>query len=413
MSTEIRACRLCGDAGLTGLLSLGEQRLTGVFPLDPRAPLSKGPLELVLCGRCGLVQLRHSFEPGEMYGQNYGYRSGLNRSMVEHLGSKINGLLKRFPVGKGDFVLDIGSNDGTSLSFYPQNGATLCGMDPSAGKFRSYYREDVKLVVDFFSAQRFRDEYGPQAAPKIITSIAMFYDLEQPLEFVRQIKDILHPQGVWHFEQSYLPLMLEANSYDTICHEHLEYYGLKQILWMTERTGLEILNVEQNGVNGGSFAVTVAHKGSGLPRDEKAVHAMLDAEDALGTGAPELYDAFARSIEEHRQGLMALLRDLKAQGKTVLGYGASTKGNVILQYCGLTPELLPAIAEVNEAKFGAYTPGTCIPIVSEAQAKDMNPDYFLVFPWHFRDNIVAREREYLKAGGKLIFPLPAIEIVGG
>lgn len=413
MSTEIRACRLCGDAGLTGLLSLGEQRLTGVFPFDPRTPLSKGPLELVLCGKCGLVQLRHSFEPGEMYGQNYGYRSGLNRSMVEHLGSKIAALQQRFPVGKGDFVLDIGSNDGTSLSFYPQNGATLCGMDPSAGKFRSYYRGDVKLVVDFFSAQRFRDEFGPQAAPKIITSIAMFYDLEQPLEFVRQIKDILHPQGVWHFEQSYLPLMLKANAYDTICHEHLEYYGLKQILWMTERTGLEILNVEQNGVNGGSFAVTVAHKGSGLPRDEKAVQAMLDAEDALGTGNPELYASFARTIEEHRDGLMDLLRDIKSQGETVLGYGASTKGNVILQYCGLTAELLPAIAEVNEAKFGAYTPGTCIPIVSEAQAKAMKPDYLLVFPWHFRDNIIAREREYLASGGKLIFPLPAIEIVGG
>jgi len=413
MSIEIRACRLCGDAGLVGLLSLGEQHLTGVFPRDLGAPVSKGPLELVLCGKCGLVQLRHSFEPGEMYGQNYGYRSGLNRSMVEHLGSKITALQQRFPVGKGDFVLDIGSNDGTSLSFYPQNGATLCGMDPSAGKFRSYYREDVNLVVDFFSAQRFRDEFGPQAMPKIITSIAMFYDLEQPLEFVRQIKDILHPQGVWHFEQSYLPLMLKANAYDTICHEHLEYYGLKQILWMTERTGLEVLNVEQNGVNGGSFAVTVAHKGSGLPRDGKAVQAMLDAEDALGTCTPELYASFARSIEDHRDELTTLLRELKEQGKTVLGYGASTKGNVILQYCGLTAELLPAIAEVNEAKFGAYTPGTSIPIVSEAQAKAMKPDYLLVFPWHFRDNIIAREREYLASGGKLIFPLPVIEIVGG
>jgi len=239
MHTEIRSCRLCGDSRLESLLSLGEQRLTGIFPRNPDAPVSKGPLELVLCGECGLVQLRHSFEPGEMYGQDYGYRSSLNRSMVEHLKAKIESLQARHPVGPGDYVLDIGCNDGTSLSFYPQGGPTLCGMDPSAAKFRKYYRPDINLVVDFFSAERFLREFGPQARPKIVTSIAMFYDLEDPQAFVNQIKDILHPQGVWHFEQSYLPLMLEANAYDTICHEHLEYYGLAQIKRMTDAAGLE------------------------------------------------------------------------------------------------------------------------------------------------------------------------------
>jgi len=413
MHTEIHACRLCGDIRLTSLLNLGEQYLTGVFPRNPSVPPSKGPLELALCGNCGLVQLRHSYDLSELYGQHYGYRSSLNRSMVEHLGAKIRGLRERYPVGKGDYVLDIGSNDGTSLSFHPEGGAVLCGMDPSAEKFRKYYRPDVKLVVDFFSAGRFRREFGQQARPKIITSIAMFYDLEDPLGFVREIKEILHPQGVWHFEQSYLPLMLSANAYDTICHEHLEYYGLRQIKWMTDRVGLEILDVETNAVNGGSFAVTVAHKQSGFERNEEAIRALVDEECRLGTDTPQCYGSFLHAVKRHREELVGLLRDIKAQGKTVLGYGASTKGNVILQYCGLNTDLVPAIAEVNESKFGAVTPGSWIPIVSEAEARAMKPDYFLVLPWHFRDNIVNREREFLASGGRLIFPLPAIEIVSG
>jgi len=411
MHTKINSCRLCGDTGLEGLMSLGEQYLTGIFPRDPDASLSCGPLEILLCRECGLVQLSHSYQPEEMYGQGYGYRSSLNRSMVEHLKAKVESLRALVPLDADDFVLDIGSNDGTSLSFYPQNGPTLCGMDPSAEKFRRHYRQDIRLVVDFFSASRFRLEFGQNAKPKIITSIAMFYDLEDPQEFVRQIKEILHPQGVWHFEQSYLPSMLAVNAYDTICHEHLEYYGLKQIKRMTDQAGLEILSVQLNDINGGSFAVTVANRGAGYPCDRSTILNLLEAEERMGTHTAAPYELFAQAILEHRTGLVSLLVDLKAQGKTVLGYGASTKGNVILQYCGLTPELLPAIAEVNESKFGAYTPGTRIPIISEHEAQAMRPDYFLVLPWHFRKNIIAREQEFLVRGGKLIFPLPRIEIV--
>lgn len=413
MHTEITACRMCGDQRLTSLLDLGIQHLTGIFPKDPGTHVSKGPLELVLCEECGLVQLRHSYDLAEMYGPHYGYRSSLNRSMVEHLKAKIGRLKERYPVGEGDFVLDIGANDGTSLSFYPENGAVLCGMDPSAEKFRKYYRPDINLVVDFFSAARFRQEFGQDARPKIVTSIAMFYDLEEPLEFVRQIKEILHPQGVWHFEQSYLPLMLAANAYDTICHEHLEYYGLKQIKWMADRAELEILDVETNLVNGGSFAITVGHKGCGHERNDQVIETLLDEEGRVCIASKHCYEPFGRSVKKHREELLELLRSLKSQGKTVLGYGASTKGNVILQYCGIDASLLPAIAEVNESKFGAVTPGTLIPIISEAEARAMKPDCFLVLPWHFKNNIVEREREFLASGGKLIFPLPAIEIVGG
>lgn len=411
MLKKISSCRLCKEGPLVSLLDLGQQYLTGVFPEKIDAPITKGPLELVLCQTCGLVQLRHSYDVDEMYGKNYGYRSGLNCSMVQHLKAKAEALQALIPLDTGDYVLDIGSNDGTSLSFYPSDIAILCGMDPSADKFRRHYRPDIRLVVDFFSSSRFTSEFGKQARPRIITSIAMFYDLEDPQEFVRQIAAILHPQGVWHFEQSYLPLMLQANAYDTICHEHLEYYGLAQIKRMLDAAGLEILDVELNATNGGSFAVTAAHCGADLPRHVDRVATLLAAEKHAGYGEPQTYAAFTQSVAMHRQALCELLHGLKASGKTVLGYGASTKGNVILQYCDLTPDLLPAIAEVNENKFGCFTPGSNIPIISEAQARAMSPDYFLVLPWHFRDTIIAREQAYLAGGGKLIFPLPTLEIV--
>ena len=414
--TEIRACRICGNSQLDPVFDLGIQHLTGVFPKSAEAQraLTRGPLELVKCrsgasgDACGLLQLRHSYRAPEMYGASYGYRSSLNRSMVEHLHGKVRRILERRPLRAGECVLDIGSNDGTLLAAYPpQAGLQRIGMDPSAEKFRKYYPADVRLVVDYFSAARFTEAAGPRKAA-IVTSIAMFYDLERPLDFVRQVKDILAEDGVWVFEQSYMPAMLETGSYDTICHEHVEYYALAQIRWMMERAGLRILEVERNAVNGGSFSVTAGK--SGAP--EISVEQLLEAERSAGLDSPATYERFARRAERHRDELTGLIRDLKRQGRSVLGYGASTKGNVILQFCRLSAEDLPCIAEVNEDKFGAFTPGTGIPIVSEREAKERRPDYLLVLPWHFRDNILGRERSYLAGGGKLIFPLPEIETVG-
>lgn len=418
MIHKIDRCRICGNPDLALVIDLGSQALTGIFPRCADQAITSGPLELVRCNatagkeHCGLVQLRHSYDLTEMYGENYGYRSSLNRSMVQHLQSKVAGLLKLVPVGPGDLVLDIGSNDGTTLSFYPAGGPTLLGMDPTAAKFRSYYRPDIHVIADFFSADALRKQFGDRNA-KIVTSIAMFYDLEDPQAFVRQVSSILDPTaGVWHFEQSYLPSMLKTTSYDTICHEHVEYYSLRQIQWLTDRADLKIIDVELNDVNGGSFAITVA-RNSAVHKPHDRVNEFLAAEEALNLLSAAPYEAFAARVVQHRDRLIELLRKLKADGKRVVGYGASTKGNVILQYCGLTERDIPHIAEVNADKFGCFTPGTRLPIVSEAQAKAAQPDYFLVLPWHFRDNLVKREEAYLASGGKMIFPLPEIEIVSG
>ena len=410
--TAIEACRICDNRDLVSVLHLGDQSLTGVFPHERDQPLTKGPLELVKChgsDACGLVQLRHSYSSSELYGENYGYRSSLNRSMVEHLQKKVGSLRNLITLREGDVVLDIGSNDGTTLSFYPDT-LTRVGMDPTAERFRRFYPPDVHVIADFFSASRFAEEMGVRKA-KVITSIAMFYDLERPLEFVEQIARVLDDDGLWHFEQSYMPLMLSQNAYDTICHEHLEYYGLRQISWIVERCGLKILSVELNDVNGGSFAVTVAKKASRLQPDTSAIDRMTRNEQQTGVDTLEPFQRFAERVSDHRQHLVALLDKVRGEGATVLGYGASTKGNVILQYCGITTDRLPFIAEVNEDKFGSFTPGTGIPIISEDEARAMNPDYFLVLPWHFRENLVQREESFLRRGGKMIFPLPSIEVV--
>ena len=413
--TTISQCRICGNPELDPILDLGVQALTGVFPSERDAPVPTGPLELVKCRvegseTCGLVQLRHSFQASEMYGMNYGYRSGLNQSMVDHLQEKAREIKRAVALNPGDIVLDIGSNDSTLLKFMDAPGLRRVGMDPSGIKFRQHYPPDIQLVPELFSARRFREEFQGQSA-KVVTSIAMFYDLDAPLEFVREVYDVLADDGVWVFEQSYLPAMLANTSYDSVCHEHQEYYALKQVMWMMEKTGFTVLDVGFNNVNGGSFSVTAAKTALPHIRNQAAVQRCIRDEEGLGLGSMEVYREFHDRVVQHKHELLRFLREARAHGERIVGYGASTKGNVILQFCGITTNELPCIADVNPDKFGAFTPGTHIPIVSEEDARAMSPGGFLVLPWHFRENIIAREAQFIRGGGKLIFPLPRIEVM--
>jgi len=405
---KLEQCRLSGSRNLISVLHLGEQELTGVFP-RPGEAVTAGPLELVWCPDSGLLQLGHSFDPGEMYGENYGYRSGLNASMVRHLTQKIGFLEKLAGLAPGDTVLDIGSNDATSLKAYSTPGVTRVGIDPTGEKFREYYPEDIQLVPDFFSADNYR-KVSSKAA-KIVTSIAMFYDLDDPVKFARDIASVLAPDGIWHFEQSYMPAMLRTTSYDTICHEHLEYYSLDTVTKILDAADLKVIEVQMNGVNGGSFAVTAARKNSSRVPNSALIDWLLGQEERMGMNTVRPFREFEDRVFRHKADLVRLLKALAADGKKVLGYGASTKGNVTLQFCGITAAELPAIAEVNPEKYGRVTPGTHIPIISEAEAKAMEPDYFLVLPWHFKEGILQREQEYIARGGKFIFPFPEIEIV--
>lgn len=409
MYKEIKKCRIGNSSELITVLSLGDQYLTGVFPKDKSEEITKGPLDLVWCPETGLLQMKHSYSLDEMYGDNYGYRSGLNSSMVTHLQQKIKKLESTVTLFDDDLVIDIGSNDATSLKAYSGKHKKV-GIDPTGLKFQEYYNDDITLIPDFFTAAKYQDIFGAKKA-KIITSIAMFYDLEEPLEFISDIENCLSDDGIWHFEQSYMPSMLRTNSYDTICHEHLEFYSLRVVKNMVESRGLRIIDVEMNAINGGSFAVSVCKNNSNYKSNTPVINWLLKREDEMGLNTVKPYIEFKERVYKHRASLKQLIDALVADGKKVFGYGASTKGNVLLQFCGLTTKEIPYIAEVNEEKFGAYTPGSLIPIISEEEAKSMKPDYFLVLPWHFKENILKRETEFIANGGKFIFPLPEIEIV--
>ena len=409
MYSEINNCRICHNTNLINVLSLGEQTLTGIFPHHISDEVSRGPLDLVWCTKCGLLQLKQSYNLEEMYGDNYGYRSGLNSFMVRHLTNKIKTLEHLGKISESDLVLDIGSNDATSLKAYTVKCKKV-GIDPTGTKFKSFYTEDIDLIPDFFSKDVFNEKY-PNEKAKIITSIAMFYDLEKPAEFVKDIEAILSDNGIWHFEQSYMPSMLRSNAYDTVCHEHLEFYTFKVIKNLLEDCGLRVIDVQMNAINGGSFAVTACKKIASYRSNLPVIGWMLQQEDDMRLNTPRPYRNFEEKVFLHRKNLLGLIEALISDGKTIFGYGASTKGNVLLQFCGLTTKHIPYIADVNKDKFGCFTPGTKIPIISEEEARAMKPDYFLVFPWHFKYSILEREHQFIENGGKFIFPLPEIEIV--
>lgn len=412
---EIKKCRICGNNNLVSLLDLGHQALTGVFP-QADEEIENGPLEIVKCVSqngedvCGLVQLKHDYQMEKLYGDNYGYRSGLNKSMVEHLQKIVAKIEERIKLNDGDLIIDIASNDGTLLSSYKNKNLDLLGIDPTSHKFQEYYPEHVDSAAEFFSKKIVKEKRGDKKA-KVITSIAMFYDLPSPLETMKEITDILDEQGIWIVEQSYMPEMINNISYDTVCHEHLEFYALKQFEWMAKNSGLKIIDLEFNKINGASFAITLAKRESQYPEATEKIKKILEEEEKNGFNNLKIYEDFKAKSEQHKNELKELIKNLKTNNKKILGYGASTKGNVVLQYCQLTTDDIPAIADVNEYKFGRFTPGTKIPIISEEEAKNMQPDYFLVLPWHFKDNIIEREKEFLAKGGKLIFPLPNIEII--
>jgi hypothetical protein len=395
---------------LTSVLSLGEQYLTGVFPENENEIITKGPLELCICNNCALVQLSHSYDLIEMYGDNYGYRSGLNPTMIEHLQNKAAILEGTVDLLPSDFIIDIGSNDATLLKSYKFN-CNKVGIDPTGNKFSHFYPKNIDLIADFFSKKNILDAFDGFNSAKIITSIAMFYDLCDPQKFICDVRDLLDVDGVWHFEQSYLPTMIETNSYDTICHEHLEYYSLTMINKMLRENGMKIIDVKINEINGGSFAVTACKKEARFEVNSHNVDFLIKKEKILGIDTQKPFMKFRNSILNHKKELINILNKLKKEGKIVHGYGASTKGNVILQFCGITNEHIDYIAEVNPEKFNKITPGTNIKIISETESRRHKPDYYLVLPWHFKNFIIQKEHEFIKNGGKLIFPLPNIEII--
>jgi NDP-4-keto-2,6-dideoxyhexose 3-C-methyltransferase len=407
---EIVACRICGGRHLGEIMDLGEQAIASRFPRQGEPDPATAPLTLVHCSDCGLVQLRHSVDRDELFTYGYGYKSGTNATMRAHLGKLAGWVEQRCQLDAGALVVDVGSNDGTLLKSYAKRGLRRVGIDAIAGKFRGAYPDDIDLYQEFFSTEVYRSIFGREKA-QVITSIAMFYDLQSPRDFVAAIRSALAADGIWVLEQSYLPTMLEVNAYDTVCHEHLEYYALRQIEWLARAEGLRVFDVELNSCNGGSFRLALCHEQSSYRSNEPQLDLLrkLEADLALETRTP--YDAFRRRVDGLRDALMDLVDREGTAGKTFYLYGASTKGNTLLQYCGLNAGKIVAAAERNPDKWGCRTPATGIPIISEEEARAARPDYFLVMPWHFRNEFVEREAAFRQSGGRLVFPLPTLEVV--
>lgn len=409
-------CRSCGSS-LYPLLSLGNQYVSN-FVDGPLEKYLKAPLELVLCdqssGGCGLLQLKHTVRPELMF-TRYWYLSGINEAMIAALQNVARKAEQMVELSEGDVVLDIGCNDGTLLRSYGPRDVKLVGFEPARNLISLAEVGTTKIINDFFNFESFEKHFGGRA--KIITSIAMFYDLDNPNKFVEDIARCLDPQGVWVVQMSYLPSMLEQNAFDNICHEHLEYYSMMALRNLLERHHLGIFDVELNDVNGGSFRVYVKHANSRLPRGDEDSSSRLkevdELEKSLGLDRREPYEKFRLRVQGLKKKLHDFIKAETQQGKTIYVYGASTKGNTLLQFCNLNHRLIKAAADRNPAKWGKKTVGTLIPIISEEQARADKPDYFLILPWHFLRVFRQREQVYLRSGGKFIVPLPEFQVING
>jgi hypothetical protein len=409
---KIKKCRLCSNKNLIKVLDLGYMHISSVFPRSASNEVKRAPLELVLCSSdkahasCGLLQLGHDFDLDFIYTDTYGYFSGLNNSMKKHLRYIARkGLLISKPM-KGDLILDIGSNDSTLLNYYDKGNFKLAGIDPLAEKFEGFYKKDTTLIQGFF----------PQAMQikqkaRLITSIAMLYDIKDPVEFAGAINLFLDNDGIWLFELSYLPFMLKNTSYDSICHEHLTYYGAEQIDYLLKNCGFRPVYAELNTVNGGSIMIAACKQNSKLYESYEGWQDILEKEKKYRLKDIRIYRAFKERMQKQKNNLVHILRNLKKQARLVIGYGASTKGNIVLQYCNIDKKLLPAIADINNDKCGSFTPGTLIPIIHEKNARLMKPDCFLIFPWHFKASIQKKERRFLGRGNHLLIPLPKPHLV--
>ena len=381
---------------------------------------SRRLLELVLCGSCGLLQLKHTVAAEEMY-EKYWYRSGTNQTMRDALADIANKAESLIHLRTGDAVLDIGCNDGTLLASYRTSGIYKIGFDPAENLAVFSRKIADKLVTGFFESNAFYED--PQLSgirPKVVTSIAMFYDLEDPNRFVADVKKVMDPEGLWIVQMSYLPLMLKQHEFGNICHEHLEYYSLRTFEYLLKLHEFKLVDVELNDVNGGSFRAYVRNCaatdnlfGNAEYRQQASerMRVLREQEDAMALDQPATYREFVLWVQRIKEDVLAFVKDQVERGKKVYVYGASTKGNTMLQYFGLDSSLIGAAAERNPDKWGKVTVGTRIPIVSEEQARAAKPDYFLVLPWHFLEEFRAREKNYLLSGGRFVVPLPHFTLI--
>jgi NDP-4-keto-2,6-dideoxyhexose 3-C-methyltransferase len=402
-------CINCKTKKLDKIVNLGKQPISSLFYNKPKKNLKSYPLDLYKCKKCNLVQLKELAPLENMYGSTYGYRTSLSPLMIEHMKEKYLKILKdRIIVKLKDKILDIGCNDGTFLNFFAKNKyKELYGIDPSAGKFQKYHSNQIKLETDFFSRDSVEKKFGKKKF-NLITSFAMFYDIEDPNSFCKDIFKLLHKDGIWILELSYWPMLIENLTYDQICHEHVSYYSISVFKKLVEKNNLKILDFRFNEINGGSIEIKCSKKKSKLKSNTKKIYELIDYESKINK---KTYDDLNLRINNTKKNLIEFLKLAKLTKKSVIGYGAATKGNIVLNQISANSKLIPFIADANPEKNNKFTPGSNIQIISKQKMRKIKPDYLLVLIWSFRKETIKQEIDYIKKGGKLVFHLPVFHII--
>jgi len=405
---KIKVCRLCESKKFFNLLNLGKLSYTGKFAKKFSENIPKATVAIIMCKKCRLVQLDRSFNPKYLYSKDYGYRTGINKTMTEHVKKVVISATNKVKLKKNDHVLDIASNDGTLLSFY-KNNITKVGIDPIINNYKKFYNKKDYKINDFFNYKILKKKVNKKF--KIITALSVFYDLKNPNKFVADIKKVLKKNGIFILEHADLLSILKNNLFDTICHEHLEYYSSKIIIDIMKKNNLRVFDFKKNNINGGSTRYYISHSNSNFKDNKKDISKLLKEEKKYMLGSQQAFKKFKKNLILNKKKLINFIYKIKKNNKKIHGYGASTKGNVLLQYFKINNKHVDFIADRNPQKYNKYTPGTKIKIISEKNSRKIKPDYYLVLPWHFKDEIIKRERLIRKYGTKLIFPLPRMQIV--
>ncbi len=416
--TTRETCRVCGSKDLTPLFSLGEQYVNNFVDENREGEGEKCPIDLELCNNCTLVQMKHTAPQAILYERFYWYRSGVTQTMREALTNVVSCAIAVSQLNPGDVVLDIGSNDGTLLRNY-RSDVVKVGVEPATNLAEEGAKGVDYFISDFWSYDTIEKELSldvPGFKAKIITAIGMFYDLEDPNQFIGDVAKALAPDGIFIAQLMCLRDMFRRNDVGNLAHEHLEFYSLQSLEYLFKKHGMQIFDIEQNDVNGSSTRLYVRLIDNTLPpRPKGSVQRVEEAfECERNYGDPEIYTRFFMSMARNKAAVVHFIQTVvNGDGRTVWVYGASTKGNTILQYYGLDHKLITGAAERSPEKYGKFTVGTMIPIVSEAEARMNKPDYFLVLPYAFEKEFIEREKdqEWRKAGGKFIIPLPEFRLV--
>ena len=404
---RIKQCRNCKSKKLITLFSLGNLCFTGKFS-SLNDNIKKKPVTVVLCKSCELVQLAHNYDLKYLYGPDYGYRTGINRTMTDHVKKITQTLAKKTSLKKNDLVLDIASNDGTLLNSYKKNIIKF-GVDPILNKYKKNYKNIRYSISGFFSASKVKEKTKKKF--KIISALSVFYDLLNPNKFLRDVKTLLLPEGVFLLEFADLASIIKYKMFDTICHEHLEYYSSKVIINLVKKNDLRVFDIKQNFINGSSKQYYICHKNSKIKSKSKIINKTLRSESKLKLNTVKTFKEFIQKINFLKTQLNNKIKYIRRNNQSIHCYGASTKGNVLLQYFNIDNKKISFAAERNKNKYGLVTPGSKIKIISEENSRKMKPDYYLVLPWHFKKEILKREKNTLRTGTKFIFPLPNFEII--